>query len=85
MHTQGVKEVFVLETQSNQPLEERLRGYQEGVSVLDPLITKLEKQNRWKYQIHRYSFVGGLCLLLVSRGFEHVRGVLQNLGSVNVT
>lgn len=77
-HTKGVKEAFVLETQTNQPIDERIRYYQNNISVLDPLIKKLERQNHWKYQTHRYCFVLGFSMLLVSRSYHHVMTLISN-------
>ena len=77
MHTHGVKEIPVLETKENESIEERIQKYQEAITLLDPLLVKLESQNSWKYQIHRFGFVIGLFLLLVSRGFEHITNLIK--------
>lgn len=85
-HTKGVKEAFVLETQTNQPIDERIRDYQNYIAAVAPLITRLERQNHWKYQAHRYCFVAGLSMLLVSRSYHHVMTLVSTvLARGNVT
>ncbi len=85
-HTKGVKEAFVLETQTSQPIAERIGHYQEGISALNPILIELEQQNRWKYQVHRYGFAIGLSMLLVSRSYHHVMVLISNvMAYFNVT
>jgi hypothetical protein len=72
----GVKELFVLETHSNQTIEERISEYQKGVTVLDPVIIKLEKHGYIKYQIHRYTFFVGVFLLMFSRSYIPMKKII---------
>ena len=79
---EGAAEVFVLEAQSNQAIDDRLAQYERGVTVLDPVITKLEKHGFVKYNIHRYTFVAGVALLVFARAYVPMKqlafGLLQN-------
>lgn len=72
----GLEELFVLETQSNQAIEDRLSEYHEGVAVLDPVIIKLEKHGHIKYQIHRYTFVVGIFLLMFARSYIPIKKII---------
>ena len=75
MH-KGVEELPVLESGNSESLGQRLKKREEAVSLLDPVIVKLENHNNRKYLTHRYSFICGLILLLISRGFEHAYKLL---------
>jgi len=79
LELKGVKELFVLESQANQSIEDRLSEYKKGVSVLDPVITKLEKHGSVKYQIHRYTFVVGVFLLMFARGYIPMKKIILAL------
>lgn len=84
LELKGVQQVFVLETQSNQAIKERLSDYQMGVDVLDPVITNLERHGNVKYQTHRYSFIVGIFLLMFARAYIPIKKILLALLS-NVT
>ena len=79
LELKGVQELFVLETQSNQTIKDRLSEYQEGAAVLDPVITKIEKHGYVKYQIHRYTFVAGVSLLMLARAYIPMKQIVLAL------
>jgi len=79
LELKGVQELFVLETQSNQTIKDRLSDYKKGVAVLDPVITKLEKHGYVKYQIHRYTFVAGVSLLMLARAYIPMKQIVLAL------
>ena len=79
LELKGVQELFVLETQSNQTIQDRLSEYKKGVAVLDPVITKLEKHGYVKYQIHRYTFVVGVFLLIFARAYIPMKQIVLAL------
>lgn len=72
----GVKEVYNLQTDSSQPIEQQIKNYQDGIKTLDPLIKKLDRRNMVKYYVHRYLFVIGIFLLVVARGFIAAKGLI---------
>ena len=76
---QGEHELFVLETNETESIVDRIRSYQEGISVLDPIIEKLDKDNTIKYTVHRYTFISGLLFLLLSRGFIPARNLFEQI------
>ena len=69
LQVKGVQEIHVLETNSNQSIAQRIESFQTGVSVLGPVIDKLERANFQKYKTHRYLFVAALVCLLSSRSY----------------
>ena len=75
----GVQEVHVLENNAPQAIADRRNEYQTAVDVLGPIIAKLEKSNLIKYTVHRYSFVVGLCALVISRSYIPMSKLLSNL------
>ena len=79
LELKGVHELFVLETQTNQSIKDRLSEYKKGVAVLDPVITKLEKQGHVKYQIHRFAFVTGISFLMFSRAYIPIKQIVLAL------
>lgn len=79
LELKGVQELFVLETQSNEPIKDRLSEYQRGVEVLDPVITNLEKSGYVKYQIHRFTFVAGIFLIMCARGHAPLKQIILTL------
>ena len=76
LELKGVEELFVLETHSNQTINDRLSQYEKGVAVLDPVIIKLEKHGYVKYQIHRYTFVAGVVLLIIARAYIPMKQIV---------
>lgn len=76
---QGEHEIFVLETNRLENITERIRSFQEAISVLDPIIVKIDKENSIKYTVHRYTFISGLVFLLLSRGYIPVSNLLEQL------
>ena len=80
LQLKGANEVYVLETQSNQAIEERIKNYREGLVVLESLIKKFERRNMVKYYIHRYLFVAGVLSIVISRGFIPAQGLIERLG-----
>lgn len=79
LQLKGVKEAYVLQTDSSQPLEQRKKNYQDGIEALDPLIKKLDRHNMVKYYTHRYSLVIGVFLLVVARGFIPTQGIIARI------
>jgi hypothetical protein len=79
LELKGVQELFVLETKSNQTIKERLSEFQQGVTVLDPVITKLEKQGNIKYQIHRLTFVVGVISIMIARAYIPMKKLFLTL------
>ncbi len=79
LQMKGVNQIFVLETNSNQTIPDRIRNFQEAVDALDPLIENLERSNLRKYHIHRYLFVIGLVCLLVSRSYEPATNLARSV------
>ncbi len=69
LQMKGVNDIFVLETNSNQSIAQRIESFRTGVSVLGPVIDKLERSNFRKYKTHRYLFVAALVCLLGSRSY----------------
>ena len=70
LQMKGVEEIFILETNSNQPIAQRIESFRTGVSVLGPVIDKLERANFWRYKTHRYLFVAALVCLIGSRSYS---------------
>lgn len=79
LQLKGVKEAYVLQTDSSQLLTERIKNYQDGIEALDPLIKKLDQHNMVKYYTHRYSLVIGVLLLVVARGFVPAQDVIARI------
>jgi hypothetical protein len=52
---------------SEEELIEEKSKLKQRVSELKKAVTKVEKQLKWKYLIHKWCFVAGVCLLLISR------------------
>jgi hypothetical protein len=69
LQMKGVNEVFVIETNSNQSIPQRVESFRTAVTVLGPVIEKLERSNFRKYNTHRYLFVASLVCLLASRSY----------------
>jgi len=75
----GHKEIYVLSTGQNQPLEERIQNLEEAVVLLTPLTNKLESWNTTKYIIHKFTFLFGIVFLIVARGIEPFFRVIQGV------
>lgn len=65
----GTTEIYVLESKSNQPIEERIKNLSKGIKALTPLIKKLERHNNVKYKTHRATFLLGVISIIVARGY----------------
>ena len=72
LQMKGVNEVFVLETNSNESIPQRIESFRKAVTVLGPVIEKLEHSNFRKYNVHRYFFVVALACLLGSRSYAPI-------------
>lgn len=79
LQMKGVKQIFVLETNSDQAIPDRIRNFQEAVDALAPLIESLGRSNLRKYYVHRYLFVIGLVCLLVSRSFGPATNLVRSV------
>ncbi|MBI4205628.1 MAG: hypothetical protein HY527_11435 [Betaproteobacteria bacterium] len=69
LQMKGVNEIFLLETNSNQAIPQRMESFRTALTVLGPVIEKLERSNFRKYKVHRYLFVASLACLLGSRSY----------------
>ena len=65
----GATEIYVLESERNQPIEERIKNLSKGIEALTPLIKKLERHNNIKYKTHRVTFLLGVISIIVARGY----------------
>ena len=65
----GATEIYVLEDEKDQPIEERIKNLNEGIKALNPVIKKLERHNNIKYKTHRVSFLLGVISIIVARGY----------------
>lgn len=79
LQMKGVNEVFVLDSNSNQQIPERIGEFQKAVDALTPVIERLARSNMRKYYVHRYLFVFGLASLLVSRSFEPATNLISRV------
>lgn len=77
LEMQGQAELLVVETNSTQPISQRIQIFQQAVDALDPVIRSLERGNLRKYAVHRYSFVFALVCLLVSHSYLPVAQLVQ--------
>ena len=75
----GAKKVYVLETNSEITLDERLKEYEKGLSVIDPIIITLEEKGLFKYKLHRAAFVFGLSFLVVARAYPPLKQLVLSL------
>lgn len=76
---QGTTEVHVLENNATQAVSERRDEYQSAVDALGPVIKKLERNNLWKYTVHRYAFVVGVIALVFSRAYIPASNLFSNI------
>jgi len=81
LQMKGVNEVFVLETNSNQSIAQRVESFRAAVIVLGPVIEKLERSNFRKYKTHRYLFVALVCLL-ASRSYGAIMQLARTVYAV---
>lgn len=79
LQMKGMNEVFILETNSNQPIPQRIESYQNAVDGLAPVLEKLERSNSRKYNTHRYLFIAGLVCLLGSRSYSPMMQLLRTI------
>ena len=70
LQLKGQTELFVLESGTRQPIDERLGHRNAAVAIYDPIIAKLERRVGLAYDIHKYTFILALLLAIASRGFE---------------
>ncbi len=79
LQMKGVDQVFVLETNSNESIPDRIQSFQEAVDALGPLIKRLGRSNLRKYYVHRYLFVAALACLLVSRSYGPTTNLIHTV------
>jgi hypothetical protein len=71
----GLREVHVLQADRMQPVEERLRNYEDALNLLEPIIKELEGRDKVKYAVAKYGFVLGLLLVVASRSVGAIAGL----------
>ncbi|MDT8310548.1 MAG: hypothetical protein RQ732_03785 [Methylophaga sp.] len=70
LQLKGERELHVIQTGQKQSLDERIANSENAIEILNPLIQKLQYENGVKYMIHRYTFIIGISLIVVSRSFS---------------
>lgn len=66
----GVSEISVLLTGSTEKIDETLENNRAALVILDTVIDKIDHHNLLKYRTHKYAFVFGVLLILLSRGWD---------------
>ena len=61
-----------------QSIPDSIQKYQDVIKLLDPIIKNLERSNLRKYTVHRYSFIVGLCFLVISRSYLPIIEIFFN-------
>lgn len=75
----GETEIFILQDEKNQPIEERIQNLQKGINALNPLIEKLECHNNIKYNIHRITFLLGVLAIMIARGYVPAYNIFSTI------
>ena len=75
----GIITVYVIESESEQPIDQRIAGHQVAYRKLKDLVAELERHNRIKYTVHRYFFVIGLLALILARAYGPIASLLISL------
>lgn len=83
LEIQGQTELLVLESGTRQPISERLVHRNAALAVYDPLIAKHERKVFVAYDIHQYSFVLGLVVAIMARGFEPALAIARYLWTLS--
>ena len=79
LQLKGQSELWVLDTQSRQPITDRLANRQKAVDLLDPRITQLERRIGVAYELHTWSFVLGLISVAAARAYDPVMSLATHL------
>lgn len=77
MQKQGLKEVHVLEDNNTESIEVLLREEDEQINTLDAHIKKIQNSVTIRYQIHRWSFVIGLLLIISARAYLPISNMIK--------
>ncbi len=76
LQMEGKSSVFVLDTHSDQNIDDRIVNLQQGVDALSSILTKLEKTNMLKYSIHRVSFLIGVVCIVIARAYDPAKNIM---------
>ena len=72
----GLAIIHVEKEGKDKPVEERLQDYDDALTSMEPVISKLETWGQLKYDIAKYSFVAGLVWMIGSRSAGAIAGLL---------
>lgn len=80
LQLQGQTELYVLESNSKQPISERIRNRENAISLLTTHITKTERKHFIKYNFHIYGFVLGILCIACARAYAPALLIYHSLG-----
>jgi hypothetical protein len=66
---EGITNVLVGTTQKQGPIDDQIANREESASKLEEKLNRLDRSSQRKYNVGRYSFAFGLCLLVASRAY----------------
>lgn len=75
----GVRQVFVVQTQQNEPIEQSIHRNQGYVEKLSGLINKLDRKSKNKYSVFKVSLFFGLACLVGARAYAPVQDIVREL------
>lgn len=75
----GARSVLVGTTETMSTVEEQIANRKESASKLQKRMAQLDQSALHKYDIGRYALVLGLCLLVASRAYLPLLGILRAL------
>ena len=81
LQLQGLTELVVLESNSKQPIFERIDNRKNTIDLLNPYISKLERKHYIKYYFHIYGFVLGVLCVTLARAYTPALFIYSSLFS----
>ncbi len=75
----GETTLFVVESQSQQPIESLIENRQIAEDNINESIKTLEAKNNTKYIVHKYAFVAGIFLVATARAYIPATNLLYKL------
>lgn len=80
LQLQGQTELLVLESNSRQPIPERIQNRESAIDLLSPYISKLERKHYIKHYFHVYGFVLGVLCVASARAYVPALSIYRSLG-----
>lgn len=73
---QGVREVFVLNGERMQDIDERIQNHLDAIALIDSNIRRLDRSDAAKYTFTKVAFLSGITLLVAARGVAALASLL---------